>query len=79
MTCDMLMKLNWDPLAVKRKKQKAIMMFKIVHGMAPPYLTDHFNKKVVGNSYKLRGSRFDVKLPKVRTDFLKDSFVFTGA
>ena len=73
-TSDMLRKLNWDSLVVKREKQKAMSMEWLRHIWQIVLI-----KKHVGNPYELRGSRFDVKLPKVRTDYLKESFAYTGA
>lgn len=78
-TNDMFKQLNWKKLYQRRLKQKAIMMFKVVNGLAPPYLIDMFSKKQSSKTYGLRGSIKDLQLPKVRTDYYKTSFAFTGA
>ena len=35
--------LKWDSLSVRRKKQKAVVMFKSLSKLAPVYLQDLFN------------------------------------
>ena len=54
------------------------MMYKIVNGMAPPYLIDMFSKKCSTSSYFMRGSALDLKLPRARSDLYKRGFAFTG-
>ena len=39
-TNELSTKLGWSSLKEKRNKQKAVMMFKIMNGMAPAYLKD---------------------------------------
>ena len=56
--------LKWYQLSLRRRKQKAIMMFKSLNGLAPVYLHDSFRK---------------LNLPKPRTDYLKRSFGYSGA
>lgn len=70
--------LNWLNLKQSRARQKSIMMFKIVNGMAPPYLIDMFSKKTT-KSQSLRRSDKDLELPQVRTEQYRKSFAFTGA
>ena len=35
-------KLKWTPVSVRWSYHRAVMMFKIAHGLAPSYLTDKF-------------------------------------
>ena len=77
-TSDMFEQLNWEKLSERRMRQKAIMMFKIVNGMAPPYLVDMFSRKHSNKVYHMRGSNQDLQLPKARTNYYKNSFAFTG-
>ena len=77
-TSDMFEQLNWEKLSERRMRQKAIMMFKIVNGMAPPYLVDMFSRKHSNKLYHMRGSNQDLQLPKARTNYYKNSFAFTG-
>ena len=51
---DILKRLNWDNLSIRRYKHKAITMFKIMHGKSPKYLQGQFEKDTVGNLYSLR-------------------------
>jgi hypothetical protein len=62
-----------------REKQKAIMMYKIVHGLAPEYLTEMFTFHSSLNDYSLRQSKLNFELPVNRTDYYNSSFAFTGA
>ena len=68
-----LAELNWMNIKEMREKQKAIMMYKIVHGLAPEYLTEMFTFQC-SLKFKLN---FD--LPVNRTDYYNSSFAFTGA
>jgi len=63
-----------------RQFQKAIVMFKIINSLAPPYLIEMFTSKVTLNNYGLRSSDYDLELPKYRTNYryYKNSFAFSG-
>ena len=78
-TRDVFKKLNWKTLRVSRLYSKAVMMFKIVNGLAPPYLIDLFDKDVASDHYALRNSFKNLKLPKIRGEHLKRSFAYSGA
>ena len=69
--------LKWDRLSLRRKKQKATMMFKSLNGLAPVYLRDLFSER--HTDYDLRNSFRMLNLPKPRTDYLKRSFGYSGA
>ena len=60
-----------------RKRQKAILMFKILNGLTPPYLSEIFTHSASLHDYGLRSSRMYLALPKSRTDFYRNSFAFT--
>ena len=62
-----------------REKQKAIMMYKIVYGLAPEYLTEMFTFHSSLNDYSLRQSKLNLELPANRTDYYNSSFAFTRA
>ena len=76
---ELLSKLGWSSLKEKRNKQKALMMFKIMNGMTPPYLEDIFTRNIGRSVYNLRISRRDLALPAVKTDYCRNSFAYTGA
>jgi len=62
---------------IKKKKEKAIMMFKSLNGLALVYLHDLFSER--HTDYDLRDSFRKLNLPKPRTDYLKRSFGYSGA
>ena len=67
--------LKWDKLSLRRRKQKAIMMFKSLNGLAPVYLQDLFSERHTD----MRDSLRKLNLPKPCTDYLKRSFGYSGA
>ena len=69
--------LKWDQLSLRKRKQKAIMMFKSLNGLAPVYLHDLVSEQ--NTDYDLRDSSRKLNLPKPRTDYLKRSFGYSGA
>ena len=66
-------------LETMRKRQKAILMFKILNGLTPPYLSEMFTHSTSFHDYGLRSSKMNLALPKSRTDFYRNSFALTGA
>ena len=58
-------------------KQKAMMMFKSLNGLAPVYLQDSLSER--NTDYDFRDSFRKLNLPKPRTDYLKRSFGYSGA
>ena len=64
-------------LAIRRKKQKAVLMYKCLNGLVPNYLQNLFTHRCT--SYNLRNQEYKITLPKPRTDFLKRSFSYSGA
>ena len=70
-------RLSWDTLAIRRKKQKAVLMYKCLNGLVPNYLQNLFTHRCT--SYNLRNQEYKITLPKPRTDFLKRSFSYSGA
>lgn len=70
--------LGWRTLVERRKAHKATMMFKIMQGNAPTYLTDLLKLSNINNLYNLRNRDNCLVLPKPKTDFLKKSFQYTG-
>ena len=53
------------------------MLFKWLHGLAPDYLASKFSER--NTSYNLRdsGNKLNVRLP--HTNYLKNSFSYSGA
>ena len=78
-TNELLTKLGWSSLKEKRNKQKALMMFRIMNGMAPVYLKDIFTRNIGRSVYNLRISSSNLALTAVKTDYYRNSFAYTGA
>ena len=73
----LLSTLDWERLFLRRKKQKALMMFKSMNGLAPEYLQSLFSQR--RSVYNLRDSEGKLTLPKPSTNYLKRSFSYSGA
>ena len=73
----LLSTLNWERLFLRRKKQKALTMFKTVNGFAPHYLQSLFSQH--HSVYNLRDSEGKLTLPKPSSNYLKRSFSYSGA
>ena len=74
-----LASINWKKLETQRKIQKAVMVHKSLYGLAPDYLRSMFvNRSIVAN-YSLRDTEGKLAIPKPRTDYLRNSFSYSGA
>ena len=73
----LLSTLDWERLFLRRKKQKALMMFKSMNGLALEYLQSLFSQR--HSVYNLRDSEGKLALPKPSTNYLKCSFSYSGA
>ena len=74
----LLAMLKWDKLSLRRKKQKALIMYKTLNELAPDYLQCLFTQRHV-NDYNLRNLEGKLSLPKPNTNYLKRSFCYSGA
>ena len=74
---DLFSKLDWDNLLTRRKKHKAIVMFKTINDLTPFYLHELFESRSTG--YNLRNSEHTLFVPKPRTNYGKRSFSYIGA
>ena len=67
--------LKSDNLVVKRKKHKALIMFKSLNEQAPVYLQNLFHER--STDYDLRNSFRKLTLPRPRyTNYVKRSFSY---
>ena len=71
-------KLSWKDLNSQRQIQKALMVFKSLNGLLPEYLTSKFVTRNVSN-YALRDSANKLVVPFPRTNYMKNSFSYSGA
>ena len=69
--------LDWKGLETQRQIQVVVMVYKSLHGLASNYLSSLFTQ---GNiSYNLRDNENKLVIPLPRTNFLKNSFRYSGA
>ena len=54
------------------------MIFKVIHGIAPTYLSDRIVMNFDVNGYDTRGSDMDLYLPTLRKDAYRNSFMCMG-
>ena len=73
----LLSTLDWERLSLRRKKQKALMMYKTMNDLAPEYLQSLFSQR--HSAYNLRNSEGRLTLSKPSTNYLKRSFSYSGA
>ena len=76
---DLFRRLHWKNLRNQRLSAKAIMMFKILNGQTPDYLSNKFIFRNDTTSYRLRNSEMRLALPQPRTDYVRKSFSYSGA
>ena len=55
------------------------MIYKVLNGLAPTYLSDFFQVNSTILRYGFRNRDKNVVLPKPKTEYLKKSFKFSGA
>ena len=68
----MFHKLSWKDLNCQRQIQNALLVFKSLNGLVPAYLTSKSN-------YSLRNSVNKLVVPFPRTNYMKNSFSYSGA
>ena len=66
----LLAMIQWEKLSLRRKKQKALIMYKTLNELAPYYLQCLFTQRHV-NDYNLRNLEGKVSLPKPNTNYLR--------
>ena len=71
-------KLSWKDLKSQRQIQNALMVFKSLNWLVPEYPTSKFIKRNESN-YSLRDSVNKLVVPFPRTNYLKNSFIYSGA
>lgn len=73
----LLESLGWSKLVDRRSAHMATMVYKSLNGLAPDYLKSKFVHRV--SHYQLRDSENKLAVPKPRTNYLKNSFRYSGA
>ena len=69
--------LGWKNLASQQKIQRATMVYKSLHGLAPDYLCSKFERQET--AYNLRDSENKLNVSLPRTNYFKNSFSYSGA
>ena len=69
--------LGWKNLASQQQIQRATMVYKSLHGLAPDYLCSKFERRET--AYNLRDSENKLNVPLPRTNYYKNSFSYSGA
>jgi hypothetical protein len=69
--------LNWFPLSNRQTYNCNILSYKILNQMAPSYLNCLFLYN--DNNYNLRRSKYNVFIPKPKTNYKKRSISYRGA
>ena len=75
---DILDELGWEVLEDRRMRQLAILMYKITHGISPPYLRNIFANVSDVHSYNLRNSSINLFIPKPKLEIGKHSLHYRG-
>ena len=65
----LLAMLKWEKLSLRRKKQKALIMYKTLNELAPGYLQCLFTQRHV-NDCNLINLKGKLSLPKPNTNYL---------
>ena len=75
----LLEELGWKNLNLQRKIAKAVMVYKSLNGLAPEYLAQLFVDRSSVTNYTLRDTSGKLALPQPHTNYLKNSFSYSGA
>ena len=75
----LIKKLGWRKLDSQRKIQKVTMVYKSLNGLNPDYLQPLFNYRNSVINYTLRDTEGKLTVPMPRTNYLKNSFGYSGA
>ena len=75
---DILNDLNWETLAQRREKHKAILMYKITNDLTPSYLSDKFTTVEKTKNYNFRNKAFNLNIPHAKTSYLEKSLLCKG-
>ena len=73
----LLSTLDWERLSLRRKKQKALMMYKTINDLVPENLQILSSQR--HSAYNLRNSEGSLSLSELNTNCLKRIFSYSGA
>ena len=75
----LLQQLGWKTVEDRWKINKATLMYKVSHNLAPSYLTEKFIKRNYEQDHYTRGRNIIFSVSKPNTNFLKFSIAYNGA
>ena len=75
----LLQQLGWRKLESQRQSQKATMVYKSLNDLAPDYLRTKFTDRSSVTTYSLRDTEGKLAIPLPKTNFMKNSFSYSGA
>ena len=74
-----IQKLGWIKLDSQRTMHKAVMVFKLLNGLTPHYLSSKFVDRCSVSNYSLKDTEGTLAIPQPHTNYTKDSFSYSGA
>ena len=75
----LIQQLGWKKLHSQRSIHKAVMIYKSLNGLAPDYLSSKFLDHSSVCNYSLRGTEGKLAVPMPHTNYMKNSFSYSGA
>ena len=70
---------GWDSLERRRSKRLAVILFKILHNLAPNRLNNLLKFASSVHSHNLRKSKYNLLVPRPSTEAFKRSFQYRGS
>ncbi len=75
----LLQDLGWENLETQRQIHQAIMAYKSINGLAPEYHRSKFVDRSCVSGYSLTDTVGKLAVPFPRTNYLRNSFSYSGA
>ena len=76
---NLIQKLGWIKLDSQRSIHKALMVCKSLNGLTPDYLSSKFVDRSGVSNYSLRDTEGKLAIPQPHTNYMKNSFSYSGA
>ena len=76
---NLIKKLGWIKLDSQRSIHKAVMVYKSLNGLTPDNLSSKFVDRSSVSNYSLRDTEGKLAIPQPHTNYMKNSFSYSGA
>ena len=76
---NLIKKLGWIKLDSQRSIHKAVVVYKSLNGLTPDYLSSKFVDRSSVSNYSLRDTEGKLAIPQPHTNYMKNSFSYSGA